>query len=198
MNRLTLTFGVPAAMLLGAAFLRQDPGAGAAVAGPAVAVVDIDKVLKAYPGAIKREQEWVTMNEAVTRELRDLEQQVKQKELLVDGFDKGTVEWQQASLEFHILRLRYEETAKLRTNQAQQKRIDIQVELYDEIRDGIAAFATQQGIDIVLRARDARAGATKTSILEDIQARDLLYHGAKVDVTAPVMNFLKGWAPKPR
>jgi Skp family chaperone for outer membrane proteins len=88
LRKLPLALGLPAAFLAG---LTADPVfAPTQNAAPHTAVVDIDRVLKAYPGAEARQEEWKAMEASFQVQMDGLKAQAQEAGAQRDGFDEGT------------------------------------------------------------------------------------------------------------
>lgn len=194
LRQLPLAVSLPAALFLGATAVvarpaPQDP------AGPKTAVVDIDRVLKSYPGAEAKQNEWKVMEAGFQRQMDDLKAQVEEAMGRRQAFDEGTEERWRANLAYDLKRVEYEEMAKIFDARANQRRLDISLELYEEIRRGIAAFAKEKGLQTVLRLRTDNPALPKAARAEANQQREILYHDPSLEVTDDVIRFLKTWKP---
>lgn len=193
LRKLPLALGLPAAFLAG---LTADPVlAPTQDPAPKTAVVDIDRVLKAYPGAEARQEEWKTMEAGFQRQMDGLKAEAQEAGAQRDGFDEGTKERATADLQYQLKRLQYDETLKIFSAQADEFRAKIALDLYGEIRRGIAEFAKEKGIAAVLRARADNTAMPVSTRLDANQQRDLLFHDASIDVTEDVIRFMKTWKP---
>jgi Skp family chaperone for outer membrane proteins len=158
-------------------------------------VVDIDRVLKSYPGAEARQNDWQAMEASFKTKMDGLKVQAQEAAADRESFDEGTEDRARANLQYELKRLEYEETAKIFTAKADQFRMDIALDLYAEIRRGIAAFAKAKGIHAVLRARSDNPALPKSARLETNQQRDVLFHDPSIELTEDVIRFLKTWKP---
>lgn len=200
LRKLPLAVSLPAALLLGAtaAVARpapQDPVAAAAA--PTIAMVDIDRVLKAYPGAEAQQAAWKVMEADFKSKMEALEAEVRQAMGEREAFTQGTPERLRANLGYELKRLEYEEFHKILAAQAEQRKADVALELYGEIRRGIAAFAKAKGVQLVLRLRADDPNLPKSMRLENNQQREVLYHDPALELTEDVIKFLKTWKPEP-
>ncbi len=189
--------GLSAAFLLGAISVVYGPAAVSApqVGATNVGVVDMDKVLKAYPHAEARLAGLTGLIEETKKEMAALEASYTEAKTRNDGSDKGTENYARTSLDVELARLRIEETTKIREAALGRKRLETSVALWDEIVEGIGAFAKAKGIEVVLRARGVPEGAPAGQKFETMQAKDVIwFDAAKVDFTAQVIDFLKSWS----
>lgn len=193
LRKLPLALALPAAFLAG---LTADPVlAPTQDPAPKTVVVDIDRVLKAYPGAEARQEEWKVMEGGFQKQMDALKAEAQEAGALRDGFDEGTKERATADLQYQLKRLQYDETLKIFSAQADEFRANIALDLYGEIRRGIAEFAKEKGISAVLRVRADNAAMPVSSRLDANQQRDVLFHDASIDVTEDVIRFMKTWKP---
>ncbi len=199
LRRLSSRLGLPAAFVLGALSVVAGPAAMRDAQGApptTVAVIDMDKVLKAYPGA---EARLATLQALVTKteeELKALSGTVDEGVARRAGFEPKTEAYDNATMEIELTRLRFEETKKIKEAYLARKRLEISVGLWDEIVAGIGAFSKAKGIDVVLRARNAPANASASQRFEVMQARDVIWFDpVKVDATEQAIAFLKSWQP---
>ncbi|MCC6783870.1 MAG: OmpH family outer membrane protein [Planctomycetes bacterium] len=195
-RRLPQHLGLSAAFLLGAISVIAGPAAVGAPQGaaPKIAVIDMDLVLKAYPHAEARLAGLTGMIEKTKDEMKALEASYAEAKARSDVAEKGTEEAARSSLDLEIARQRFEAIKEIRDAALSRKRLETSVGLWDEISEGIGAFAKAKGIEVVLRWRNTPASAGPSQKFETMQAKDVVWvDAAKVDVTAQVIEFLKSW-----
>lgn len=199
LHRLSPRLGLPAAFLLGAISVFAGPSAVGAVqnAVPSVAVVDMDKVLQSYAPALAKQQEFKATFDQMEGEMKVLETRIEEANAQLSILDRNTKAFAQASLEHDLCVLRRDKLQEINQTDLGRRRLELSVDLFDEIAAGVAAFAKAQNIDVVLRARNAPAGASVSLRFENNQARDVIYYAAQVDLTANLIAFLKSW-PGPK
>jgi Skp family chaperone for outer membrane proteins len=84
---------------------------------------------------------------------------------------------------------------EIRETELSRRRVELAVELFDEISAGIGAFAKQKGIQVVFRARNLGESSSMSQRYENNQARDMVWFDPAADITDQVIAFLKGWQP---
>jgi Skp family chaperone for outer membrane proteins len=192
----TLSLGLPALLCLGAGALWPNLAPRPADAVK-VGVVDLDRVLKNYPGAVPRQKEFAEMRDTYNRQLEEMRRNVEALQSAAAILNEGTEEHQKATLEYEIARLRYDETVKILMSRIQRRLTEDKIELYDEIRRGIIAFGQAQKLDLVLRIRETSTEAGTAATIDANGARDVMYHDPAIDQTDAIGLFLKSWTPKP-
>ncbi len=197
-RKLTLSLSLPAVLLLaGGAYIndRQPQAAPVNLQG-AVALVDIDACLMAYPPTIARQQGLDKMRKDLKKVIDGMTNKMKSlgDELIL--LDQNSPAWEAKRLEAQTIGFRREKMAEQFDKRFQSEYDQMRVTLYAEIMRGIEAFAKQTGHQLILRKRPNPAGARTMEVVQANAMREVLYAAPPLDLTVKVTKFLKGWNPK--
>ncbi|MGE0144595.1 MAG: OmpH family outer membrane protein [Planctomycetota bacterium] len=197
LRRTLLRLGIPAALVPGAASAlnAQAPLEPSRQAAPTTAVVDMDRVLREYAPARKKQEEFADSVKSMQSQLEALGARFDEAVAKRSGFEDNSPERAEATLEVELLRIKREKMQEIRETELSRRRVELAVDLFEEISMGIGAFAKQKGIQVVFRARNLGESSSMSQRYENNQARDMVWFDPAADITDQVIAFLKGWQP---
>lgn len=191
-KRMSLTLGLPAALAF---------GLGTAISGGAdvdlkdvVAIVDIEAVHNGFPLAAQREQDFKALVEKFQAELKAIEDEIAAKQLEISNFVEGSDERAAAVIAVELAKARRELHGQFAEQSSNRTREEFFQEVSLELRQGIADYARDKGLTLVLRKRSPKPKA-RNQVDSDF-AQDVIYATSELDITEQVIQFLQA-APKP-
>ena len=187
---LSLSLALPMAFVVGSLAPVGPQGAKPDIS-KVLAVVDMDKVRRAYPRAQK-------LQEGLKQRAAELETMLTQRKnalndmrMTAQRYDELTPEWIDADSKFAGAQAELERWAKRSEASLQKQRLDALSEISDAIQKAVAKLAQQRGLEIVFHVRTAAKGAPPAQILEVQQLNDVIYHVPKLDLTDDVIKMMK-------
>jgi Skp family chaperone for outer membrane proteins len=190
MIRKSFRIGVPAVLCIGVSAVVFGPPAPVDLRG-AIAVVDLEKVMDAYPIAVEKHKELLALKEGFNDQLKRGTELLKQMELEANALQPGAKERQDAVLEMQAAEHRYKLLGELFTARLQQRREEVRSEVDARLRQGLAQFAKEKKLQLVLRVRSAPAAPGLVGHNDTNFVQDVLYHVPALDVTAQLIAYLQ-------
>lgn len=189
--------GVAAAIAAGVWTGRGDNAAfaqGSTAAGPTrVAVLDVPEVLERLDEKGEREAEfqldiamWQAQLDDATASLRALEGEL-------EVLPEDDPQFQAKQNEMIVLEVRRRTLNELATRRVEDRRVQLQAELFTKIIDAARRYAQREGLDIVITSdRDAMipANAPPGQVQAAIASRRVVFASETIDLTSAVAQFM--------
>ena len=169
--------------------LAQDPAP--AGPSPALAVCDIVHVFNNYARAADLNAQLNERGQALQSEDTKRAEAIQALEQELDLLKEGSPEYEQRFNEAQRLSIERQAWAKYQETLVMRERHRLTVEMYEEVRQAVAAVAAQRGIDVVIyNVREPLKGETTAQLLQEMQDRKVLYASERADITDAVLEGL--------
>lgn len=162
-----------------------------------VALVNLERLVNGLDERASREGELQTYFEELQTKLDEISEQINQKQEELQIFQPGSPEAQETRLELLRLEMRARGEQQISEALLQQRTAEMQVDIFDKIRETIQRLAERRGYELVLshdgevqlQSRDIE------SVQKAIAQRRVLWAKDALDITDELMRMMNNeWA----
>ncbi len=169
--------------------------AAASEVAKVVAVIDVEKALKAYPRWRKMRDDVVAARAGIESALKKDKDNVERLFMEREGFGKLTAEWIAANAQWEASRAALDSRAKDEGERLQLEKDRSHAECVRDLDQAIAELARKKGVLLVLRLWPIGADDALLNVLARNNFGDTLYADARLDLTDDAIRFLQSSAP---
>jgi Skp family chaperone for outer membrane proteins len=163
----------------------------ASAPGGRTAVVDVMTLMDSYQKAQDLMEKLKQEKTALEQELQTRQAAIEQKRALMEGVKEGSPAFLKLRDEAMMLAAQLEAWGKIQQDRTMRQHHELSKDLYAEIQQGVAEVARQQGYDVVVTMMGAAPESKSTMELAQlIEARKVIYHSDRVDITPAVLDHL--------
>ena len=126
-------------------------GATKKVAAPSIGVVDLAKALESYPKAIKMEQQYSQLKDALREELGKIEASINETRENIKAVGESSEEGKERMFQYEGLRQLWEFKQKRMNEKLAIADMRKDLELYEDMEQAVAKVAKNRGVQLVVR-----------------------------------------------
>lgn len=165
--------------------------------GLTLAVIDLDRILSAYPRAIRGSQELDKLKAGRKAELEEDQRKIRTEELLLENYKPGT-EREFLELKIQTMINTLQGKARIYEDELRRRRQTFFSAMLVDVQAAVRKAAEERRIDVVLRKHEDLGAGTSDAI--DFQTRVVWYAAERFDLSPAVIKILEvmpaeGFAP---
>jgi Skp family chaperone for outer membrane proteins len=164
--------------------------------GTAVAVIDLNEVLKAHQGLKTQLEQLKTQAEGVDAQMRQTKQKLESLAEELKTLNPGTADYAAKEKVLASTQADAAVQARQKSREFLEQQSHIHYEAYQEIQQHIDKFCRTYGIQLVLRFDRDRIDASKPQEVQAALLREVVYQD-KLDITQHIIDSLSQGAGAP-
>ena len=156
-----------------------------------IAVVDMERARKGHPLYKVRSKEFADWGRSQQDEIKKLDKTIQTMQTQLKTLQRGTEAYEKLAGEIQDSISKYQRLRKWFRDKTQAKHARMVLELHKQVLEAIGELAPKRGIHLVLRRQPHLVKGLLGERIKRVEATDVLYASATLDITDDVIDYLK-------
>lgn len=178
-------------LVVAAVVLALAPAQGAAAQGSRIATIEINSVLDQLDEKSTREQELQDYLTQLEGRVQRLQTELNSKQQELELLPQGDPEYQEVAEEIIRRSISLRGEQELAQALAEKKRKEIQLDLFNKIKETAGRYASEEGVDVVL-INDSKEPIPREMSAQQVQgailSRRILWANESLDISGAVAS----------